>query len=113
MKELHTLYRKIPFLYDGGVGRDTTIRTEGRRPQTIRITAVQWRKLLEHFKEQEVKIGRSKTSPSPGSLGEWLTKALRKPGLASYVAPILVSEGYATEVVEGESTRLRFGDARL
>jgi hypothetical protein len=113
VKELHTLYRKVPFLYDGGVGRDTVIRTQGRRPQTIRITAVQWRKLLEHFQEQEVKIGRSKSSPPAGSLGEWLNQALRKPGAASYVAPILVSEGYATEISEEDNSRLKFGDARL
>ncbi len=50
---------------------------------------------------------------TPFDMGSSGAKALRKPGTASYLAPILGSEGYATEISEKDNSRLKFGGTRL
>lgn len=108
MKELSTLHRKVPFYYDGQVGEDTIIHYGESGQKTARISSAGWKALLEEFSGKEVRLGRSPRNPSPGSLGEWLKTVLRRPGMASYVAPILIAEGYAEEIPGEKSSRIRF-----
>lgn len=51
--------------------------------------------LLTHFKGMRVPCGTSRDKPQIGSLGEWLQGNVTKTAIASYVAAILVHEGYA------------------
>ena len=40
-------------------------------------------------------IGTSRTDPPRNSVGEWLQLNVTRTALASYVGPILITEGYA------------------
>ena len=108
LRELSTLHRKVPFYYEGKVGEDTIIHYGDGGRKTARINSAGWKAMLRQFSGQEVRLGRSPRNPSPGSLGEWLKKTLRRSGIASYVAPILIAEGYAEEVPGEKSSRIRF-----
>lgn len=92
--ELETLTRKKPFHYEGSVEKGTTILF-GQNKYAI-ITADQYKELLNHFKGKTVSIGTSFTTPPSDSIGAWLLEHVSKRALASYVAPILIKEGYAT-----------------
>lgn len=92
--ELETLTRKRPFHYEGSVEKGTTILF-GQNKYAI-ITADQYKELLNHFKGKTVSIGTSFTTPPSDSVGAWLLKHVSTRALASYVAPILIKEGYAT-----------------
>jgi hypothetical protein len=92
--ELVTLTRKRPFHYEGSVEKGTTILF-GQNKYAI-ITADQYKELINHFKGKTVSIGTSFTTPPSDSVGAWLLKHVSTRALASYVAPILIKEGYAT-----------------
>ena len=94
------------FRYSGSVAAGTEI-LYGKKPYRQRITAVQYRELLAHFKGATVGIGTSRTHPTPGSVGEWLQAHVIKTAMASYVGPILLEEGYA-ERVPGQRSKIRF-----
>jgi len=63
----------------------------------VRVSAQQFYKLREHFLNNVVPVGTSRTAPKKGSLGWWLQANVTRTAIASYIAPILVSEGYAKE----------------
>jgi len=110
VKELYTLSRKEPFYYEGSVGTDTTVLFGEDGKAKVRIKARIWQALLDEFSGDVAPLGRSPRSPSPGSLGEWLLKKTRRRGLASYVGPILIHEGYAELAENGQGTCLKFAD---
>jgi hypothetical protein len=87
---------KKTFKYDGCVLTGTVIHYGNGYKFNITVTAQQYAALRRHFLGSVIKVGTSRTSPPPGSLGVWLNH-LKKTGIASYVAPILVREGYAVK----------------
>jgi len=95
------------FSYSGTVATGTDIEYGTNRKYRIKVSASQYAQLLAHFKGQEVPVGTDRVNPPVGSLGEWLKKHLTQTASASYVAPILVKEGYAVRA--GDSRRVKFG----
>ena len=103
MPELATWAGKAQFSYDGSVVQGTTI-TYGNCHR-IFIDAQDYRNLLDHFGQRQVPCGCSRTEPPANSLGRWLMTHVTPTATASYVGPILVSEGYA--IKNGEAIRFR------
>lgn len=91
--ELRTLTKNKMFFYKGSVANGTTILF-GQNKYAV-ITADQYKELLNKFKGRTVFIGTSFTNPPSDSMGAWLLKNISTRALASYVAPILINEGYA------------------
>jgi hypothetical protein len=52
-------------------------------------------------------MGTSRDNPPTGSVGAWLQENVTKTAIASYVGPILLSEGLASRV-PGEPSKIRF-----
>jgi hypothetical protein len=98
---LHTLTKNKPFFYKGSVEKGTTILF-GHNKYAV-IKAEQYKELLNYFKGRTVPIGTSFTNPSSDSMGAWLLEHISTRALASYVAPILIEEGYAK--LNGESKK--------
>lgn len=92
--ELHTLTKNKSFFYKGSVENGTTILFGHNRYAVI--TADQYEDLLNYFRGRAVSIGTSFTNPPNDSLGAWLLEYVPGRALASYVAPVLIKEGYAT-----------------
>ena len=103
MKTLSTWAERSQFSYSGSVTQGTKI-TYGSGFSVV-VTASQYNDLLSHFRGRIVDIGTSRTSPPPGSVGEWLQAHVTKTGIASYVGPILIAEGYAEKA---GGPRIRF-----
>jgi len=93
MRILRTWSGRKTFSYTGSVKDDTVIRYGDDNEATV--TSEQYGRLLQHFAGKTVVLGTSHTAPPPGSVGEWLQKNVTKTGIASYVGPILIEEGYA------------------
>ena len=101
-KRLPTWAGRSSFEYTGSVATGTEI-WYGRKPYRQRISAAHYSALLTHFSGATVGIGTSRTSPTPGSVGEWLQANVTKTAMASYVGPILLHEGYADRVTGARS----------
>ena len=84
------------FKYSGSV--EAGVKITYGKGWTVRVTAEQFSELRTHFLRRKVPVGTSRTNPSSGSLGEWLQTNVTRTAIASYVAPILVEEGYAERV---------------
>lgn len=84
------------FSYSGSVATGTVITFGARGSATV--TARSYRILLSKFGGRTVDAGTSRTNPPRGSLGAWLITNVSPVALASYVAAILVHEGYARKV---------------
>lgn len=93
--ELKTLTKNRPFSYKGSVESGTTILF-GHNKYAV-ITADQYKDLINYFRGRTVSIGTSFTNPPSDSVGAWLLKHISTRALASYVAPILIQEGYAIQ----------------
>lgn len=87
------------FSYRGSVKTGTRIIL-GREKHIV-VDAETYQKLLAHFDRRSVSIGLSRHPPRD-SLGGWLMSRAQGEVLAAYVGPILVREGYATRLDEGE-----------
>jgi len=83
------------FDYSGTVETGTDI-IYGKNHK-VRVSAQQYYKLREHFLNYVVPVGTSRTDAPKGSLGWWLQSNVTRTAIASYVAPILVREGYAIQ----------------
>jgi len=94
------------FDYSGSVGAGTDIHYGTKSKYRIKISGSQYAELLAHFGGQEVLVGTHRVDPPSGSLGEWLKKNVTQTASASYVAPILIQEGYAVRA--SNSTRIKF-----
>lgn len=81
------------FEYSGCVLTGTEI-TFGN-DQTVTITTAQWMLLRAQFLGKISNVGTSRDNPPIGSMGEWFKTHIRNQALTSYVAVILVREGYA------------------
>jgi len=94
---LRTWAKRSKFTYVGSVETGTEIRFGKASKATV--SDKHYGALLAHFSKREVPIGTSRTDPPKGSLGEWLISTVTPTAIASYVGPILISEGYATRGV--------------
>jgi hypothetical protein len=99
MRRLPTWTGRSEFTYGGSVKEGVTIKYGNGFSYTQKMSAQQFRNLLDYFGGRTVNIGTSRTTPPPGSVGEWLQVNVTKIALASYVGPILINENYATKVV--------------
>jgi hypothetical protein len=102
---LPTWTGKRHFKYEGSVGKGTHIWF-GKNVRPVTVSSSQYTKLLDRFKGQEVPVGTSRDKPQPASLGEWLQENVTRTAISSYVAPILVKEGYALRVTD--QTMIKF-----
>lgn len=86
------------FEYSGSVETGTEI-SYGKNSK-VRVSAEQYERLRKQFLNNIVPVGTSRTDAPMESLGSWLQDNVTRTAIASYVAPILVLEGYAK--VEGK-----------
>ncbi len=93
MKQLQTIPKNKPYKYEGSLAEGITLYFGTGRKETV--DQKKCKQLIDHFKGQTILVGRSFNNPPPDSLGEWLIEHVSKRAIASYVAPILVEEGYA------------------
>ncbi|CAD6530171.1 hypothetical protein LMG28140_02312 [Paraburkholderia metrosideri] len=102
MPTAYTLGRRKQFEYEGSVKAGLTLIVGVKRTRH-RIDAETLSRLLAHFRHRKASapVGSSHDKPPPGSLGEWLIANHSKRQISRYVAPILVSEGYAAISGEG------------
>jgi hypothetical protein len=105
-KRLQTWAGRSEFEYEGSVTMGTRIHY-GRKPWTAHMSAEQYRALLNHFRHNVADMGTSRDNPPTGSVGAWLQENVTKTAIASYVGPILLSEGLASRV-PGEPSKIRF-----
>ncbi|MEW5870372.1 MAG: hypothetical protein AB1894_13945 [Chloroflexota bacterium] len=84
------------FEYSGSVETGTDI-VYGKG-WNVRVDAEDYVALRHHFLNRIVPVGTSRTDPPADSLGAWLIANVTITAIASYVAPILVLEGYAKRV---------------
>lgn len=96
MKTLNTWAGRSKFHYDGSVKEGTTIFFGKNSFQ--KINSNQYSKLLKHFQGRTVNIGTSRTDPPRDSVGNWLMTNVTKTAIASYIGPILITEGYAEKI---------------
>jgi tetratricopeptide (TPR) repeat protein len=99
-KELNTLSKNKPFRYIGSIKEGTTIFFGTDREHTI--NKKQYEELIKEFTGKKVLIGTSFNNPPVNSLGSWLLGNVSRRALASYVAPILIAEGYAQQIEKGK-----------
>jgi len=100
MKTFKTWAGRSTFSYVGSVKRGTRIIYG--KGFCSSISASQYTELLHHFRGRRVDIGTSRTDPPRSSVGEWLQLNVIRTALASYVGPILITEGYADRVGRSE-----------
>jgi len=94
------------FDYSGSVASGTDIQYGTNSRYRVKISGSQYAQLLAHFRGQEVSVGTDRVAPPSGSLGEWLKTSVTQTACASYVAPILIQEGYAIRA--SNSTKIKF-----
>jgi len=107
--------RATEFAYEGSVKEGVTLDLAGR-PQ---IQARFFDAILTHFAGREVPGGFSTTNPHRLGLGAWVEDSSRSlngtkltPRHASYIAAILVHEGYITSHLDGKVISLVFPRAQ-
>ncbi len=105
MTELKTWGGRKTFKYTGSV-KEGTVIIYGSKENRAKISAQNYKKLLDNFRGREVNIGTSRDNPPKGSVGEWLKANVSKIALASYVGPILIHEGYG-ERADGPNIRFK------
>jgi hypothetical protein len=93
------------FEYSGSVETGTDIiYGQGWK---VRVDAQEYAALRRHFLNRIVPVGTSRTDPPEDSLGAWLQSNVTRTGIASYVAPILLLEGYAVRVGKSDIQIIR------
>lgn len=94
-KTLKTWAGQSNFSYSGSV-KEGTIITIGDSKQVSEVTAEQYKKMLDNFAGQVVKVGATQSSSyENGTLDAWLKQNVTKRMIATYVASILKNESYA------------------
>jgi len=97
---IKTWGKRSQFEYSGSVKTGTDI-IYGRGFK-IHVEAQEYTALRNHFMNRIVPVGTSRTEPPTDSLGAWLQANVTKTAIASYVAPILLIEGYAERIGKTE-----------
>lgn len=98
MPTIPTWKGRSQFTYEGSVEEGTAIYFgQGRM---TRVSASQYAALLQYFRNRDgISVGTSRNPPA-NTLGVWLNANVDRRAIASYVAPILIWEGYAERVGE-------------
>jgi hypothetical protein len=114
-KEIWTLSgpnKRTRFQYSGSVESGATIHFLSGDAV---ISPALFQAILNRFRGQIVAGGFSMTNPTPGGLGEWVRDHSRDinlvsltPRHASFIAAILVHEGYITHRLKGNAVYLEF-----
>ena len=114
MPTIHTLghqYKRTTFTYTGSVHEGVTLEITGE-PY---ISAEIFNTILNDFKGLTIPGGFNVSSQTSGGLGFWvkhnskmLTSVRLYPRLASYIAAILVHEGYITSSLNRNAIILHF-----
>lgn len=104
--------KRTQFEYTGSVHEGVRIRFSGNPP----ISAAFFQAILGQPKGKTVRGGFSATNPTKKGLGEWvrdnsgeLNGRKLTPRHASFIAAILVHEGFATSCLDGNAVVLHFG----
>jgi hypothetical protein len=119
MPTIHTLghpYKRSQFTYTGSVNEGVTLEITGRPD----ISAWFFHAILTDFMGLTIPGGFNVSSPTPGGFGLWVKEHFHKlnhvglyPRLASYIAAILVHEGYITSSLNKNAVMLHFPDEPL
>jgi len=104
MKKAKTISDSEIFFYFLNENKYTIIYGRKKLAVNKKLTLEILGQLLLHFSEKEISIGARGDKPPNNSLGQWIKSKIRI-NLASYVAPILVKEGYA-EVIDTHTIRI-------
>ncbi len=103
--------KRKQFDYAGSVGTGATLLFTAKP----RVSPEFFRAILAHFNGKTVAGGFSMTDPTPGGFGQWVeanSKELNAVGLsprhASFIAAILVHEGFITSSPKGNAVFLHF-----
>lgn len=114
MPTIHTLghtYKRTTFTYAGSVTDGVIIEFTG----TPHITAEFFNAILHEFQGQTIPGGFNISNPPTGGLGLWVknnSKGMNpkrlSPKHASFIASILVHEGYITNSFSGTAIILHF-----
>ena len=107
MVELKTLAKGSTFRYEGSIKEGIRIMY-GQLGFNTKVDKVILNSMLKNFSNKTVLIDatRTKSNLKEGSLGQWLNNYLKTAVITSYVAAILVHEGYA----ENHDKKLKFKD---
>lgn len=97
---------KSTFGYNGCIAVGTDIYF-GTGPSVIKVSAQEYLNLRQNFLGKVVAVGTSFDNPPHGSIGEWLQSHVTKTAIASYVASILIREGYAIKESDMEIRFIR------
>lgn len=114
MPTIHTLghpYKRTTFTYTGSVTEGVIIEFTGRP----HVSAEFLNAILHEFQGQTIPGGFNMTIPTPGGLGIWVknnSKCMNpkrlSPKHASFIAAILVNEGYITSSFDRTAIILHF-----
>jgi hypothetical protein len=104
--ELYTWAEHSRFRYDGSVSEGTKIFYGRNFARSVVITAGEYKKMLEEFSGREIPpaITREEEKRGQESLGKWFADNKMRVSIASYVAPVLIHEGYCVR----EGAKIRF-----
>ncbi len=93
-KKVKTLSGKVEFKYSGSVPMGTLIMF-GKGSSAF-FSRSDYQDLTNHFYGKNVSIGASHSKPKAGTIDRFIQDK-GFPSLASYIAPILIKEGFAIE----------------
>lgn len=103
--------KRTQFTYSGSVETGATLHFTG----TPQVSSALFKAILTRFKGKTVAGGFSMTDPTPGGLGEWIAENSKRfnrfklnPRHGSFIAAILVHEGYITSSLKGNAIYLHF-----
>ena len=102
--------KRTEFEYEGSVSQGVTILFTGKP----KISSEFFKEILQNFKGKTVRGGFSMTSPTSGGFGEWIQDNSQRfgrkltPRHGSFIAAILVNEGYIRSSLDGNAVVLHF-----
>jgi len=99
---LATWAGRSQFTYTGSVAEGIGLEFGGERRGRATVSGDQFKVLLKQFRGRTVPIGTSRTDPPEDSLGAWLQQHVTRTAIASYVGPVLITEGYAERASRSE-----------
>lgn len=110
IQTLGSMNKRTEFYYEGSVTEGTLLIQSGRpfiSPQVYLMA-------LKEFSGRVIKGGFSMTDPTPGGFGEWIQENASRygrtltPRHGSFIAAILVHEGYIQNSLRGNAVILHF-----
>ncbi len=103
--------KRTQFIYTGDVRAGAVLHFTGRP----RISGSFFQAMLKQFRGITIPGGFSMTDPTPSGLGEWVQNNSPKlntdsltPRHVSFIAAILVNEGFITSSLKGNAVYLHF-----